>query len=501
MSFLDTLRQWDEATTCVDRQDLPEALNIFLSIQEPNSKIYFDIGCLHLLNQDLDAAEKAFDCSIRKDEHLAVAFFQRGITFYRMERYDESLADFQHAYKALRGNQLIDYKALGLRYKLYACEVLHNRALAEAHLGNWEKAQETLVEALDDRTDAKLNVMDRALQSVLKQKLFKPVEFPFKVLFKPNKHYVAELEKKDYLGKAKVVASVIPQDRFSGFAPLQPQVESGPTCPKEPEVLRALEGEPHTVLFQFVPETSDELAVVPGNIVFVLQKAADNWASVLFNERRGLVPYNYLERLEISLASKQNDGISEPPTREPPTRPQRKQGLTPSGGSSRDAQPEETQSTGTSCIVKVRSTFDFAVSVPIGSSNVALVEKISRKLNRSPAAITLSSSSERETNADGEMERVWSRASGGRIVLWCKTQQGYEQKDSSHQEAIGEELKETHFLALHSYESSSPEDLSFHQGDKIMFLSQVNTDWVEGQCNGNTGIFPSSFVGACPVDQ
>lgn len=58
MSFLDTLRQWDEAATCADRQDLSEALRIFLSIQKPNSKIYFDIGCLHLLNQDLDAAEK-----------------------------------------------------------------------------------------------------------------------------------------------------------------------------------------------------------------------------------------------------------------------------------------------------------------------------------------------------------------------------------------------------------------------------------------------------------
>lgn len=42
-----------------------------------------------------------------------------------------------------------------------------------------------------------------------KQKLFKLVEFPSKVLFKPNKHYVAELEKKDYLGKAKVMFSLM----------------------------------------------------------------------------------------------------------------------------------------------------------------------------------------------------------------------------------------------------------------------------------------------------
>ncbi|XP_070708710.1 neutrophil cytosol factor 2 [Pempheris klunzingeri] len=494
MSFVETLRHWDEAVTCVDRQDLPEALRIFLSIQEPNSKICFDIGCLHLLNQDLDAAEKAFDCSIRKDEHLAVAFFQRGITFYKKERYEESLGDFQRALKALRGNQLIDYKALGLRYKLYACEVLHNMALAEAQLGKWEKAQENLVKALDYKTESKLNIIDRALQSTLKQKLFKLVEFPSKVQFKPNKHYVAELEKKDYLGKAKVVASVIPQDEFSGFAPLQPQVEDGPTRPKEPEVLRALEGVPHTVMFEFVPETSDELAVVPGNIVFVLQKGADNWASVIFNERRGLVPYNYLERLEISLASKQTEGISKPPAREPPARPERKQGLTPSDNSRGDTQLKDAEPTDNSCIIKVHFTFNFAVSVPSGSPYAILIEKICKKLNLPSNAITLSLTSEvtEQSVIDGnaEMESVWSCASGGRITLWCKVN---EQTD-------GKPQKEIHFVALHSYESSNPEDLNFHQGDTITFLSKVNQDWLEGQCNGNTGIFPASFVEEVPVN-
>ncbi|XP_078136586.1 neutrophil cytosol factor 2 [Sander vitreus] len=496
MSFVDTLRQWDTAVTCVERQDLSQALRMFLAIQEPNSKISFDIGCLHLLNQDLDAAEKAFDCSIRKDEHLAVAFFQRGMTFYRKKRYEESLADFQHAFKALRGNQLIDYKALGLRYKLYACEVLINVALAEAQLGHWEKAHESLVKALNYKTDAKLNIIDKALDSTLKQKLFKPVEFPSKVLFKPNKHYVAELEKKDYLGKAKVVASVVPQDAFSGFAPLQPQVEDSPTRPKEPEVLRALEGEPHTVMFEFVPETSDELAVVPGNIVFVLQKGADNWASVIFNERRGLVPYNYLEPLEINLASKQKEGISQPPSRNPPTRPERKQGLTPSGNSSGDTKRKEghKQPTDNSYIVKVRFTFNFAVSVPPGSPYAILIEKISKKLNRPPTAITLSLTSEATEqsviNASTEMKSVWSRASGVHITLWCTTT---EQTD-------GKPESETHFVALHSYVSSNPEDLSFHQGDTIAILSRVNQDWLEGQCNGNTGIFPASFVEEVPVN-
>ena len=53
---------------------------------------------------------------------------------------------------------------------------------------------------------------------------------------------------------------------------------------------RALEGEAHRVLFGFMPETPEELQVMPGNIVFVLKKCNDNWATVMFNGKvfRGL---------------------------------------------------------------------------------------------------------------------------------------------------------------------------------------------------------------------
>ena len=38
-------------------------------------------------------------------------------------RHKEALDDFTHALKQLRGNLLIDYKQLGLIYKLYSVEV------------------------------------------------------------------------------------------------------------------------------------------------------------------------------------------------------------------------------------------------------------------------------------------------------------------------------------------------------------------------------------------
>uniref|UniRef100_A0A4W5N0Y3 Neutrophil cytosolic factor 2 n=1 Tax=Hucho hucho TaxID=62062 RepID=A0A4W5N0Y3_9TELE len=471
MTFVNTLKQWDEAVACFERGDSAAALGTFLNIQEKNSKIFFNIGCLHLINKNLDAAEKALDSCIGKDEHLAVAFFQRGLTFYKKERFEESFADFQHAFKELRGNQLIDYKPLGLRYKLYACEVLHNMALAHAQLGQWEKAKENLLTALNLRTEAKLSHIDRGLECILKQKLFEPVKVPAKVLFKPNKNYVAELEKKDYLGKAKVVSSIVFQDEFSGFAPLQPQVEDVPTRPKAPEVLRALEGEPHTVLFEFVPETSDELAVVPGNIVFVLNKGSDNWASVIFNERRGLVPYNFLERLEITLSSKQDQvhfycQYS-------------------------SCQSEEF-SDSSLCVVKVHFTYTIAICMVPGLPYTTTLEKISNKLGLPSTAITLRyDSGKKVIDENTRMEDVWSCVHNGRLTLWCDLKEGMSEQLQS----------QTHLMALHSYESSTPEDLDFHQGDTILLLSKVNEDWFEGQCNGKIGIFPSSFVEEVPMKE
>ena len=38
----------------------------------------------------------------------------------------DALKDFELALTNLRGNLLIDYKQLGLQYKLYSCEVSHS---------------------------------------------------------------------------------------------------------------------------------------------------------------------------------------------------------------------------------------------------------------------------------------------------------------------------------------------------------------------------------------
>uniref|UniRef100_A0A672JUJ0 Neutrophil cytosolic factor 2 n=1 Tax=Sinocyclocheilus grahami TaxID=75366 RepID=A0A672JUJ0_SINGR len=420
MSFVSTLRQWDKAVACVEQRDPDSALRIFLNIEEKSSKIFFNIGCLYLNNSELDEAEKAFDRSIGKDEHLPATFFQRQVTFYKKERFKECLLDFQQAFKQLRGNQLIDYKPLGLRYKLCACEVLHNIGVVQAQLGKWERAQENLLTALSLRADDKF----RGLR------------------FKPNKNYVAELEKKDYLGKAKVVSSVVPADDFSGFDPLQPQVsneaDNVPSTPKVPEVLRVFEGGPHTVLYEFYPETKEELAVLPGNIVLVLQKGADNWASVVFNEKWGLVPYNFLEPLDIVTMT------STP-----------MQLLSASANNTREF---------SGCIVKVHIQFTIAIRITHGQPYGVILQTISSKLKLPASTLTLLTipilTFPRVNLEDSEMEAVWNSRQGTKTPSVTESSQFFPKV-----------------------------------GIETVIL------WLEGQCNGKIGIFPSSFVKALNGDE
>ncbi|XP_065058616.1 uncharacterized protein LOC135686339 isoform X1 [Rhopilema esculentum] len=49
-------------------------------------------------------------------------------------------------------------------------------------------------------------------------------------------------------------------------------------------------------------------------------------------------------------------------------------------------------------------------------------------------------------------------------------------------------------LAVHPFVADNEKELTFQSGDAIELLSEKSNDWLEGRCNGRTGIFPSSFV-------
>ena len=55
-------------------------------------------------------------------------------------------------------------------------------------------------------------------------------------------------------------------------------------------------------------------------------------------------------------------------------------------------------------------------------------------------------------------------------------------------------LDKPHALALHTYIASKDDELTFASGDTIDLTSTIDESWLEGSCNGRTGIFPTNFV-------
>nr|XP_020025202.1 neutrophil cytosol factor 2 isoform X2 [Castor canadensis] len=460
------------------------------------------------------SSPQAFTQSINRDKHLAVAYFQRGMLYYRMEKYDLAIKDLKEALTQLRGNQLIDYKILGLQFKLFACEVLYNIALMYAKKEEWKKAEEQLALATKMQSEPRHSKIDKAMESVWKQKLYEPVMIPVGRLFRPNERQVAQLVKKDYLGKATVVASVVDQDNFSGFAPLQPQAAEPPPRPKTPEIFRALEGEAHRVLFGFTPETPEELQVMPGNIVFVLKKGNDNWATVMFNGQKGLVPCNYLEPVELRIhpqlqpqeeTSPESD-IPPPPSSSAPGRPQ----LSP--GQKQKQEPKEVKlSVPMPYTLKVHYKFTVVMETQLRLPYSQVRDMVSKKLQLLPEHTKLSyrprDSNELVPLSEASMEDAWSLVKNYCLTLWCENtvgDQGFldepkkNEKSDANNQSIECQLKEgSQVVALFSYEATQPEDLEFLEGDVILVLSKVNEDWLEGECKGKVGIFPKAFVEEC----
>ncbi|CCD61717.1 SH3 domain-containing protein [Caenorhabditis elegans] len=55
----------------------------------------------------------------------------------------------------------------------------------------------------------------------------------------------------------------------------------------------------------------------------------------------------------------------------------------------------------------------------------------------------------------------------------------------------------TYATAIYDYNSNEAGDLNFAVGSQIMVTARVNEEWLEGECFGRSGIFPSQFVD-CP---
>ncbi|XP_061529136.1 NADPH oxidase activator 1 isoform X3 [Phycodurus eques] len=436
----------------------------------------------------------------------------------QLDRLEEALSDCVWAQKHLRGNMVIDYRQLGLRYKLYSWQVLHNAAAVYCRMDQWEQARDILL------SESQGGNLEMALDSILREEIFAPLLVPEGVVFRPRKKDVEQLKQRDFLGKAKVISSMIPNDDFGGFEPLRLQKPGY----YQPKVDGAQESRYMCLAVPYMARGPGQLTVPGGSKVFLFEdQDKDGMATVIYDGQRGLVPMSLLKPANIKMTKGKTEntlptGIPLPPGLKPPARPQKwSRSAAPTLGgqlSSDIAPPSYSSATHTqlpppeppnytadsasnkddnsvqeaetdSVVVKVHYTYTVALSVPSTISYHELKEDIAQQLDQPASSLRLRHKKhgsrllvplEWELEAGRTIQEV---SEAGRTTLWCQVE------DSLRNHTIRYQM-----VALYDYSAQGPEDLEFSEGDTIDILGEVNEEWLEGHCAGNIGIFPSSFA-------
>ncbi|XP_061585688.1 NADPH oxidase activator 1 isoform X2 [Cololabis saira] len=496
MLYAELLRLWNESVTAMDERDWEGALAKLQQISEPTSRTLFNVASAHLTLGEPDLALKALDHTIAKDQRLAVGFFQRAGVMMQIDRLEEALSDCIWAQKHMRGNVVIDYRQLGLRFKLYSWQVLYNAAAVNCRMGQWERAREVLNLASLERGAGHGGHIEAALKSIERNEVLTPLLVPEGVVFRPRKQDIDELQQRDFLGKAKK----------PGF--YEPKTDEN----QDSRYMR--------VLAPYMARGPEQLTVPGGAMVFLFGKEdRDGMINVIHDGQRGLLPVSLLELADVKRSkgkkeNKDSSGIPLPPGLKPPTRPQVQ--LSPAEpphahfttatpppsyttaihAPPTSEPPEYTANTphnqeaeAGSVVVKVHYTYTVALSVPLDISDYELKEQITQKLSHPASQLRLRyrrHGSRVLTPLSGDVGpscTMQDVAEAGRAILWCQKEDPLANRTILYQ-----------MLALYDYSAQGPEDLEFNEGDTIDILGEVNEEWLEGHCAGNIGIFPSCFA-------
>ncbi|GAA5838414.1 hypothetical protein JCM9279_003236 [Rhodotorula babjevae] len=214
MSLKQELQAWQSALTAFEAGDHATALARFEDISD-TSKVVFNMALIHAIGGEHDQAVALFDRAIALDNFLAIAYFQSGVSQFLLGRYEAARRDFSDALALFRENHTIDYEQLGLDFKLFSCEVRFNRGLALIHMGRLDEGMLDLAAAREDKQTGEHDVIDEAVaDQAVGYTVF---SIPVGVLFRPAHTKLQNLETRDYLGKATVIAATNSTDLFIGF--------------------------------------------------------------------------------------------------------------------------------------------------------------------------------------------------------------------------------------------------------------------------------------------
>ncbi|KAL5483803.1 hypothetical protein EMCRGX_G020218 [Ephydatia muelleri] len=468
MSLKDEVAAWQKGVDRAAEAKYDEAIACFSEMAEPGARIFFNIASMYLKLGDLKNAKKNLDKCLEKDPHHALAYFQRGCLSLQTESYEDALSDFELAEKNLRGNVLIDYKQLGLQYKLYSCEIMYNKAYVYAQTGRRSDAQEEMEKASamsEKSSENRHKIISAALDDMRAGKRFLPYRLPKScTVFCPPRNKTESLKPVDFLGKAKVLSSVVDKDDYTGFVGAQELKQSSEQPSQRPAESRSKSPSP-------MPDSGTKLPKPSGPPP---QKLDVQTPVRKVSSEDGPAP----------------EGTSRPPkpTQAPPLLT--KTGLTSPPMSPLPARPGQPAANREEAMVtvKIHYTTTRAIRISKSAGFEELVQAVCEKCERPKNTLTLWFK-----KGPGELSEITSNASlkaacarledGYRLTLWA-----YD-KEQEPAEQAGR-----HVVAIGDYKGQFSDELSFKTGDKLEVTLDVSDDWYEGKFQGKTGIFPKTYV-------
>lgn len=236
MSLKAELETWAAALKAYDEEDFQRSLELFSRIAD-SSKILTNMGLIYATLGEHQEAVRHFAEATSLDQYLAVAYFQSGVSNFLLGQFEAAFRDFDETLLYLRGNQTIDYEQLGLKFRLYSAEVIFNRGLCMVNLGEMDKGLQMMQEARMEKATDEHNVIDEALAD--QGQGYTVFSIPVGVLYRPSEKKLKNAVQKDYMGKARLIASSDPNDsitEFTGSARLKMGITpAGIYVPDRPE--------------------------------------------------------------------------------------------------------------------------------------------------------------------------------------------------------------------------------------------------------------------------
>ncbi|XP_064396169.1 neutrophil cytosol factor 2-like isoform X2 [Halichondria panicea] len=477
MSLKDTIEQWSAGIAYAEAGQYDEAVDKWTEMAEPGAKIHFNVASMFLKLGDLENAERNLELSVKKDPHLALSYFQKGCIHLQKSRHSEAMLDFESTMKNLRGNLLIDYKQLGLQYKLYSCEVQYNRAYTLSKMGRAAEAKKELEEAKESAanfSESRHKIILSALENIRTRTPLLPYKLPEKtLLFHPPKNKTEGMKPVNFLGKAKVVSSVVDQDSYVGFVGVQGH-KSPSSSPKPPSKASKLP-KPE------VPPPAPSMKIRPRVSSLSNQNTSFKNSSGIRPPKPDLPPPPFHPDGNVL---KENGPPRTSPLKH--TKPE----LNAHRPQSRSPSPKQPST----MTVKVHYSTTRALRLSSTSSYNQLEEAICNKFSVPQGSLTLWSIKKNGDRKEVANEAVYKQVvknldDGFRLTLWA-----YDKHESSPENDAEEVIRE--MVAIYDYTGQFEDELSFTAGDKIQVTTEINNEWCEGSCNGASGIFPLSFVKA-----